>query len=72
MSSFDPTLFKRLLEIVLSSLKPVNQFEVKVFETYSRMLAETETLIIGKKIIFDEQLFMVHIIMCFIVSNNLK
>ena len=50
MSSFDPTLFKRLLEIVLGSLKPVNQFEVKVFETYSRMLAETETLIIGKKI----------------------
>lgn len=50
MSSFDPTLFKRLLEIVLSALRPTNQFEVKVFETYSKMLAETEILIVSKKI----------------------
>lgn len=50
MSSFDPTLFKRLLEIVLNELRPRNQNEVSVFKTYIRMLAETEKLIVSKKI----------------------
>ena len=31
MSSFDPSLFKRLLEIVINELKPNNMHEVKVF-----------------------------------------
>jgi len=31
MSSFDPSLFKRLLEIVLNELRPANEHEVKVF-----------------------------------------
>ena len=50
MSSFDPSLFKRLLEIVLNELRPANQHEVKVFQTYNKMLAETEMLIMCKKI----------------------
>lgn len=50
MSSFDPSLFKRLLEIVLNELPPVNEQEVSVFKTYSKMLAETEMLIMCKKI----------------------
>ena len=50
MSSFDPSLFKRLLEIVLNELPPVNENEVAVFKTYSKMLAETEMLIMCKKI----------------------
>ena len=50
MSSFDPSLFKRLLEIVLNELSPNSQHEVKVFQTYSKMLAETEMLIKSKKI----------------------
>ena len=50
MSSFDPSLFKRLLEIVLNELPPVNEHEVAVFKTYSKMLAETEMLIMCKKI----------------------
>ena len=50
MSSFDPSLFKRLLEIVLNELPPENEHEVAVFKTYSKMLAETEMLIMCKKI----------------------
>ena len=50
MSSFDPSLFKRLLEIVINELKPNNMHEVKVFQTYSKMLAETEMLIMCRKI----------------------
>ena len=50
MSSFDPSLFKRLLEIVLNELRPVDQNEIRVFQNYSKMLAETEALIMCKKI----------------------
>ena len=50
MSSFDSSLFKRLLEMVLNELRPANQYEVKVFKTYSKMLAELEMLIMCKKI----------------------
>ncbi len=50
MSSFDSSLFKRLLEIVLNELRPANQYEVKVFKTYSKMLAELEMLIMCRKI----------------------
>lgn len=50
MSSFDPTLFKRLLEIVINELRPGNQREVKVFQTYEKMLGETEMLIMCKKV----------------------
>ena len=50
MSSFDTSLFKRLLEIVLNELRPVNQNEILVFQTYSKMLAETEMLVMCKKI----------------------
>ena len=50
MSSFDPSLFKRLLEIVLNELRPTSQYEVQVFRTYSKMLAELEMLIMCKKI----------------------
>ena len=31
MSSFDPSLFKRLLEIVVNELRPASEHEVKVF-----------------------------------------
>lgn len=50
MNSFDPTLFHRLKEYVLNELGPKNQYEVKVFENYTKMLAETEMLIMCKKI----------------------
>ena len=50
MSSFDPSLFHRLKEYVLNELGPKNQYEVEVFENYSKMLAETEMLIMCKKI----------------------
>ena len=50
MSSFDISLFKRLLEVVLNELKPINQNEIEVLKTYSKMLAETEMLTICKKI----------------------
>ena len=50
MSSFDPTLFHRLKEYVLNELSPKNQYEVEMFENYSKMLAETEMLIMCKKI----------------------
>ena len=35
MSSFDPSLFKRLLEVVLNELPPENEQEVRVFKMYS-------------------------------------
>ena len=50
MSSFDPSLFHRLKEYVLNELAPKNQYEIEVFENYSKMLAETEMLIMCKKI----------------------
>ena len=50
MSSFDNSLFKRLLEIVLNSIGPASESEVKVFQTYSKMLAELEMLIMCRKI----------------------
>jgi len=50
MSSFDPSLFHRLKEYVLNELRPMNQLEVELFENYSRLLAETEMLIMCKKI----------------------
>ena len=50
MSSFDPSLFERLVETVVSKLRPVNSHEVQVFETYSDMLRETEQLIRSKQI----------------------
>ena len=50
MNSFDPTLFHRLKEYVLNELGPKNQYEVEVFENYTKMLAETDMLIMCKKI----------------------
>ena len=50
MSSFDPSLFKRLLEIVVNELRPESPSEVKVFQTYDKMLVETEMLIMCKKV----------------------
>ena len=50
MSTFDNSLFKRLLEIVLNSIGPASEHEVKVFQTYSKMLAELEMLIMCRKI----------------------
>ena len=50
MNSFDPSLFHRLKEYVLNELGPKDQYEVAVFENYTKMLAETEMLIMCKKI----------------------
>lgn len=50
MNSFQQQLYHKLKDVVLNNMPPRDRFEINFFKIYSEMLAETEMLVLTKKV----------------------